>query len=200
MPGPSRFNSYVDALVQKDFQTARQQLSPEEIDGLRLFTGKANCVQCHNGPLLTDNHFHNTGVPAAGDLPPDLGRSSGARQVLADEFNCLSSYSDADPQECSELRFLISDGEDLIRQFKPPSLRNVAERAPYMHAGQFDSLKRVLEHYNQAPAAPLGHSELKPLELTDEELEQLIAFLHALSGPLNVPQNWLESPFPVSSQ
>jgi cytochrome c peroxidase len=167
------FEVRFEALVRKDYQAARQHLTPEEISGLRLFTGKANCVQCHNGPLLTDNHFHNTGVPAVSELPADLGRSSGARQVLADEFNCLSPYSDADPQECSELRFLISEGEELLRQFKPPSLRNVAERFPYMHAGQFDSLERVLEHYNQAPAAPLGHSELKPLELT-QELEQLL--------------------------
>ena len=38
-------------------------LTSDEIAGLRLFIGKANCTQCHNGPLLTNNEFHNTGVP-----------------------------------------------------------------------------------------------------------------------------------------
>jgi cytochrome c peroxidase len=75
----------------------------------------------------------------------------------------------------------------LERQFKAPSLRNVAERAPYMHAGQFDTLDAVLAHYNSAPAAPAGHSELEPLGLSELELDQLVAFLHTLSAPLAAP-------------
>ena len=90
--------------------------------------------------------------------------------MLADEFNCLSRYSDAAPEDCGELRFAKSDDHALERQFKPPSLRDVAERAPYMHAGQFATLREVLEHYNRAPAAPAGHSELKPLNLSEQEL------------------------------
>jgi cytochrome c peroxidase len=69
--------------------------------------------------------------------------------------------------------------------------RNVAERAPYMHAGQFGSLREVLDHYNRAPAAPFGHSELKPLNLSEQELAQLEAFLRSLSGPLNTPPELL---------
>ena len=64
-----------------------------------------------------------------------------------------------------------------------PSLRNVAERAPYMHAGQFATLAAVLDHYNRAPSAPAGHTELKPLRLKATEMHQLEAFLRALSGP-----------------
>lgn len=193
-PGAGRFDRYAEAILQGDGRTAQQILTAEEAAGLKLFIGKANCTQCHNGPLFTDNHFHNTGVPAVADLPEDLGRASGAQQVQADEFNCLSEHSDAPPEACSELRYMIAEGDDLVRQFKPPSLRNVAERAPYMHAGQFASLEEALAHYNAAPAAPAGHTELKPLGLTAEEISQLIAFLRTLSGPLAVSQEWLEPP------
>lgn len=67
-----------------------------------------------------------------------------------------------------------------------PSLRNVAGRAPYMHAGQFASLAEVLDHYNRAPAAPTGHTELTPLRLMSGEQCQIEAFLRALSGPIIV--------------
>jgi len=187
MPGPSRFDAYVAAVLKNDRATMKATFTPDEVAGLRLFIGKANCTQCHNGPLLTDNHFHNTGVPAAPDLPEDKGRAQGAQQVQVDEFNCLSPYSDAKPEDCAELRFMVADGHELDRQFKAPSLRNVAERAPFMHAGQFNTLHEVLDHYNQAPTAPAGHSELKPLKLSAQELNQLVAFLHTLSGPLTTP-------------
>jgi cytochrome c peroxidase len=116
---------------------------------------------------LTDNHFHNTGVPTAAGLPEDTGRALGAPQVKADEFNCLSQYSDAKPADCAELRYMITEGQELVRQFRPPSLRNVAERPPSMHAGQFATLEEVLHHYNNAPEAPVGHSELELLSWTN---------------------------------
>jgi cytochrome c peroxidase len=65
-----------------------------------------------------------------------------------------------------------------------------------MHAGQFATLRQVLEHYNRAPAAPAGHSELKPLNLSEQELAQLEAFLRSLSGPLNTPPELLAPPAP----
>lgn len=187
MPTASRFDRYVEAVINGDTEMMAATLTPDEVAGLRLFIGKANCLQCHNGPLFTDNHFHNTGVPAAVDLPEDTGRALGAQQVLADEFNCLGPYSDATEDQCTELRFMVAEGHELERQFKAPSLRNVARRAPFMHAGQFDSLDAVLAHYNTAPQAPAGHSELEPLMLSEREISQLIAFLHTLSAPLDMP-------------
>jgi cytochrome c peroxidase len=187
VPGPSRFDQYVAALLKGDAAGMRATLTPHEVAGLRLFVGKAQCINCHNGPLFTNNDLHNTGVQVAPGLPADTGRAAGVRKVLVDEFNCLSPYSDAAPEECGELRFAKTDDHALERQFKPPSLRNVTERAPYMHAGQFQTLRKVLEHYNHAPAAPGGHSELKPLKLSEQELAQLEAFLRSLSGPLNTP-------------
>jgi cytochrome c peroxidase len=64
-----------------------------------------------------------------------------------------------------------------------PTLRNVAETAPYMHAGQFATLAEVLAHYNHAPAGTTGHTDLFPLGLSAAELAQLEAFLRSLSGP-----------------
>ena len=176
----SRFDEYARALSD-DGRVRRDVLSAEEVEGLRIFIGKGNCTQCHNGPLLTDNSFHNTGVPAVATLPEDRGRIEGARLVLADEFNCLSKWSDAAKGDCSELEFLSAGGHELERAMKAPSLRNVAERAPYMHAGQFRTLDDVIDHYNRAPRAPAGHSEIRPLKLNAKERASLAAYLRTLS-------------------
>lgn len=187
MPSVSRFDNYVEALLNDDEQSMKAALSTDEVAGLKLFIGKANCTTCHSGPLFTNNDFHNTGVSAAKDLPEDVGRAEGARQVLRDEFNCLSSYSDATANDCAGLRFLKTDGHELERQFKVPTLRNIAETAPYMHAGQMATLRDVLEHYSQAPEAPVGHSELEPRNFSDKEMRQLEAFLKTLSGTTESP-------------
>jgi cytochrome c peroxidase len=182
---PSRFDRYVDALATTGRPPA-DVLTSDEVAGLRLFVGRANCTRCHNGPLLTNNEFHNTGVPANPSLPSDQGRIVGSKSVLSDEFNCRSRWSDATEAQCAELEFLRAGTPELQRAFKVPSLRGVAERAPYMHAGQFATLAGVLAHYNRAPAAPEGHSELTPLRLNALELRQLEAFLRSLSGGVEV--------------
>ena len=179
--GESRFDRYAGALTSGG-RAPQGVLTADEVAGLRLFIGKANCTQCHNGPLFTNNEFHNTGVPAVAALPQDHGRIKGAKDVLADEFNCRSRWSDAKPVQCAELEFLITDAHEQERAYKVPSLRNVAGRAPYMHAGQFTSLEEVGAHYSHAPAAPAGHSEIKPLRLDAAERRQLAAFLQTLSG------------------
>lgn len=179
MPAPTRFDAYAAALATG--QSAEGLLSSEEQAGLRLFVGKGECTKCHNGPLLTDSYFHNTGVPAAPGLPDDLGRSVAIAQVKGDPFNCLGAYSDAGPGDCAELRYMTGDADEMLRAYKPPSLRGVADRPPFMHAGQLPTLAAVLEHYNAAPAAPAGHTELEPLAMSDAELAALVAFLGALS-------------------
>lgn len=187
--GPSRFDRYVEAELAGRPHTAESAFTADEEAGLRIFVGKGSCVNCHNGALLTDNHFHNTGVPLPGvALPADSGRATGVRQALAGEFSCTSRYSDAAAEDCEELRFATTEGEELVRAYKTPSLRNVAGRAPYMHAGQIGSLAEVIAHYDAAPKAPFGHSELKPLHLTANERRQLEAFLRTLSGPVVAPR------------
>ena len=193
--GQSRFDRYADAELAGRAHTSDDSFSADEEAGLRLFIGKGNCVNCHNGALFTDDHFHNTGVatPNAA-LAPDSGRIAGVRQVLAGEFNCTSKYSDAKPDDCEELNFAVTEGEELLRAYKTPSLRNVAKRAPYMHAGQIASLEEVVAHYSSAPNAPFGHSELKPLRLSPAEQRQLVEFLKTLTGPLQAPAGYLEAP------
>ena len=115
----------------------------------------------------------------------DDGRLTGAAALLADEFNCRSRWSDA-RNHCAELEFLVINDHAQEGAYKVPSLRNVALRAPYMDAGQFATLADVLRHYNRAPAASQGHTELESLRLKPSELSQLEAFLHALTGTLTV--------------
>ena len=177
MPAPTRFDGFVEALLAGEPTTS---LTADEIAGLRLFIGEAGCTNCHNGPLFTNNAFHNTGVPAVHRREPDRGRGDGTGRVRADEFNCLSRWSDADSGDCSALRFVRDDAEAMVGAFKPPTLRNVSKVGPYMHAGQLATLADVLRHYRDAPEAAIGHSELERLDLTDGQLTQLEAFLHAL--------------------
>lgn len=192
-PGATRFDRYAERLGP-DGRAPAGILTPDEEAGLRLFIGKANCTQCHNGPRFTDDHFHNTGVPAAPSLPEDLGRAAGAKQVLRDEFNCRSAWSDAEPHQCTELEFMVPEGEELIRAFKTPSLRGAADRAPFMHAGQIATLAQVIDHYDRAPRAPAGTTELRPLGLSREERAQLEAYLRTLVAPIDADPRLLQPP------
>ena len=181
---PTRFDRFVAAELSGSQHTPQSALSSDEVAGLKLFIGKANCVTCHNGARLTDDHFHNTGVPVSPHVAEvDSGRATGARQAVSGEFSCLSKFSDARREDCAELEFAVTEGEELVRAYKTSSLRGVAERAPYMHAGQLSTLGQVLDHYNRAPAAPAGHSELRALRLKPKEIAQLEAFLRTLSAP-----------------
>ena len=193
LPGPSRFDEYADQVSSESGISGNGMLSRVEIAGLKLFIGDGQCISCHNGPLFTNFEFHNTGVLAiAGQLPP-MGRYDGIRLAREDEFNCLSDYSDAQPEECIELRFAKDDNE-LVGAQKTPSLRNITETAPYMHGGQIADLTAVMQHYNDAPTSMLSHNEAKPLGLRPVQLSQLVAFMQTLTAPLNVDPGWLVAP------
>ncbi len=193
---PTRLDGYIDAVLRGDRATG-SLLRADEARGLRLFIGKAQCVSCHNGPLFSDQQFHNTGVPARDAARPDRGRAGATAAVRADEFNCLGPFSDARPEQCQELRFMVTDDPALEGAFKTPGLRGVADRPPYMHAGQFTTLEQVVRHYVEAPHAAVGHSELThrhagaaapkhaeraPIELSDAEIADLVSFLGTLSA------------------
>jgi cytochrome c peroxidase len=199
---PSRMDRYIEDVVRGQAAGAGA-LDAQEVRGLRLFIGKGQCVGCHNGPLLTDQHFHNTGVPQRDPGRPDRGRAAALAKVEQDEFNCLGRFSDAWPEQCVELRFMVTDGAGLEGAFKTPGLRDVAARPPYMHAGQFATLEEVVRHYVQAPHAAVGRSELthahdgsgpargghgeerKPIRLSESEQRDLVAFLRSLSAERN---------------
>ena len=195
LPGPSRFDSYVEAVIRGDAELQRKIFTDDEVVGLQLFIGEAGCTQCHNGPLFTNHEFHNTGVISFPGEIPDKGRVAGVREVMADPFNCLGDFSDAATKHCAELDFARS-GPDLIGAVRTPSLRNLENTAPYMHKGQLQSLRDVLEHYNDAPLAMIGHNEAKPLGFNRRELGQLEAFLNALAAPLATADKWLAAPAP----
>jgi cytochrome c peroxidase len=196
--GESRFDRYVAGNLQSD-ASAQPNLTAQEIQGLRIFIGKGQCVSCHNGPLFTDQHFHNTAVPPRDPSRPDHGRASAVAKVQQDEFNCLGRFSDAEPEQCQELRFMVSADPALEGAFKTPSLRNVSLRPPYMHAGQFKTIEEVITHYVKAPAAVVGHSELSsaakgrtgtsreraPIQLSEPDIQAVAAFLTTLSGPIS---------------
>ena len=192
---PTRLDGYIDAVSRGD-AAAGGLLRADEARGLRLFIGKAQCVTCHNGPLFSDQQFHNTGVPPRDAARPDRGRAAATAKVRSDEFNCLGPFSDARPEQCQELRFMVSDDPALDGAFKTPGLRGVAGRPPYMHAGQLATLEQVVRHYIAAPHAAVGHSELThrhagvappmhaeraPIELSDAEIADLLSFLGTLS-------------------
>lgn len=193
---PTRLDRYIDAVLRDD-RGARGLLQDEEVRGLRLFIGKAQCVSCHNGPLFSDQQFHNTGVPPRDASRPDRGRAAATAAVRSDEFNCLGPFSDARPGQCQELRFMVADDPALEGAFKTPGLRGVADRPPFMHAGQFTTLEQVLRHYVAAPHAAVGHSELThrhagaaptkhaerpPIQLTEAEIADLLRFLGTLNA------------------
>jgi cytochrome c peroxidase len=191
--GESRFDRYAQATAAGD-GGGQEVLSRQEVRGLRLFLTKGQCVTCHNGPMLTDHAFHNTGVPPIDRANPDRGRAEGLKKLLQDEFNCLGRYSDTKPEQCGELQFLAANDPSQLAAFRTPSLRNVAERAPYMHAGQFTTLEQVVQHYAASPKAVLGHSELaqpgekhadrQTIRLTAAEVHDVAAFLGTLTGPV----------------
>lgn len=195
--GESRFDQYAEATVRGDAR-GQESLTLQEVRGLRAFLNKGQCVTCHNGPLLTDHAFHNTGVPPIDPKNPDRGRIEGLKKLLKDEFNCLGPYSDAKPEQCGELQFLSTNDASQLGAFRTPSLRNVAARAPYMHAGQFASLNQVLQHYATSPKAAIGHSELarpdekhserQTIRLSAADIQDLAAFLGAVTGPVAQPK------------
>jgi cytochrome c peroxidase len=178
LPQSAPFDKYVDAVVKNDLEAADRLISRNAVDGLRLFIGKAKCTNCHMGPLFTNSSFHNIGLSAK-----DKGRAEGIGKVLGDEFNCLGKYSDAKPEECLELRFIDTDRAKYVGAFKTPTLRNVAERPPYMHAGQLKTLSEVLSFYRRSSSHELEHGDL-----TNNELSKIEVFLLTLNGPLSFPK------------
>jgi len=179
LPQSAPFDRYVEAIGKKDLEAADKLIKRDAVEGLRLFIGKAKCTGCHMGPLFTNSSFHDIGL----GNPRDKGRAEGIGKVLADEFNCLGKYSDAKPEECLELRFIDTNRQKYQSAFKTPTLRNVADRPPYMHAGQIKTLSEVLFFYRQSSSHELEHEGL-----TNRELSKIEAFLKTLSGPLTFPQ------------
>ncbi len=152
-------------------------LDAEQIKGLELFKGKANCIQCHHGPLLDDTRLHATGVPEIEPLKKDSDRVA-TRHFFAKDAGYKNYKIDADYG-----RELITKSAADRFKFKTPSLREIVDTAPYMHNGAFLTLEDVIDFYDRGGGdLPNKSPLLKKLHLTDAEKSALIAFLESLSG------------------
>ncbi|MBA2663622.1 MAG: hypothetical protein H0U74_15135 [Bradymonadaceae bacterium] len=117
---------------------------------------------------------------------PDEGRSGGISQVLANSFNAAGPHSDApDGESARLLQFLAPAGDETLGAFKTPGLRNVALRAPYMHGAQFATLDEVMDFYADMQEDPVVGGRdplLQPTNLDASEIDDLVAFMEALTG------------------
>ena len=184
------FDRYVAALSAG--QPTKDFISPEAERGMALFFGTAECWECHAGPLFSDGEFHNIGVPpTGGGLPRDPGRFMGSKIVKSDPFNAAGAFSDAREGDWATTVRATRIDPDTWGAFKTPSLRGVAKTAPYMHAGQFESLEDVVRFYSTLEGAvQLDHHQeqvLSPLNLDEEEISDLVAFLESLEGEIVDP-------------
>ncbi|MEE8169823.1 MAG: cytochrome c peroxidase [Phycisphaerae bacterium] len=183
--GTAPFDVFVEGLRLNDPEKT-SAISAAAQRGLKLFVGRANCRLCHSGPMFSDGEFHNTRVaPREGGPTADAGRFAGVDRVLADPFNAAGEYSDDRSAAARAKLDFLTNTPDNWGRFKTPSLRNVALTAPYMHQGQFATLREVLHYYSTLEGAlPPGHhreSILAPLGLTAGETDDLLAFLETLT-------------------
>jgi cytochrome c peroxidase len=157
----------------------KSALDAEQVRGLELFKGKANCIACHNGPLLSDDKLHATGVAEIKPLMKDSDRVA-TRHFFAKDAGYKNYKIDADYG-----RELITKSAADRYKFKTPSLREIADTAPYMHNGALLSLEDVVDFYNRGGGQlPNKDPRLVVLNLSDGEKSALIAFLESLSGDL----------------
>ncbi len=184
MSGRTSFDAFRDALANNDTSAmARYPIAARR--GLQLFVGRGNCSLCHFGPNFTNGEFHDVGIPFFAEPGRvDSGRFEGIRRLQASPFNRLGRYSD-DASGASSLatRHVTSQHRNW-GEFKVPSLRNVAQTAPYMHAGTHATLADVVRHYSELDENRLhadGERLLKPLRLSAEEIADLVAFLETLT-------------------
>lgn len=181
----TRFDRFVAALNQEDWEQAKKLVSSEELEGIKLYIDdqRTQCLRCHSGPLLSNGGFHNIGTGRFSGELMDFGRVFGLQAVLMDEFNCLGNYSDAEADQCDALNHVSQDAHQVLQgAFKTPTLRYLGETAPYFHDGRFSSLEEVIDYYQSPPeTGPNQLHELQPLNLTDDEKKALIAFLEMLN-------------------
>lgn len=147
-----------NSAYDKYMEGDQNAMSPAAVNGMKLFFGKGKCSICHNGPALTDSGFHNIGVKQHGPLTEDLGRFN----ISKDEFDKGA--------------------------FKTPGLRSISQSAPYMHDGSEATLRDVIDFYNRGgDVAENRTSLITPLELSEQEVLELVEFLNALDGePLDI--------------
>ncbi len=158
-------------------------LTDQQKRGLELFAGKAGCIACHNGPLLSDQQYHNLGVPPYDGWDDDpLAQITFRFELYAKgSTEVLYRHTKDDPGA-----YFRAKDKQHMGKFRTPSLRYTAYTYPYMHNGMLESLKDVVEFYNAGGGenefAATKSPVIKPLGLSDSEVDDLVAFLESLSG------------------
>lgn len=145
---------------------AQNALTTQEINGLHIFRSFASrCSQCHTPPLFTSGQLVTTGVPAVEDLPFDVGAEA------------------------------VTNEPSLRGAFKVPALRNIARSAPYMHAGQSETLVDAVDFYNDLPGHAVQdrndltlHWHVVDANLRSDEITDLVAFLNTLTDETALPE------------
>lgn len=157
-------------------------MSAEALRGFEVFSGKGNCISCHNGPLFSDGDFHNIAVPPNPELAEDPLRQVTFRYVMRVRGLEKDIYDnlDRDPG-----RYLSTGDPADLGAFRTAPLRYLTYTAPYMHNGVFFTLDEVVEFYNIGGTQDVFGTKsatLAPLGLTRQEKQDLVAFLESLSG------------------
>jgi cytochrome c peroxidase len=159
-------------------------LSALEQQGFAIFSGKAGCVQCHlvgeKHALLADGTFHAT---AAGLAPAQrsfvVPLAPGVQTVLSEA--ALAAFANELVPDLGRFEITLDPADRFA--FKTPTLRNVAQTAPYMHDGSLPTLEAVIDFYDHGGGELPSKSErLRPLGLQASEKAALAAFLRALDG------------------
>jgi cytochrome c peroxidase len=169
--GPSAVDRYLGGAVDA--------LDEREIQGMYVFAS-AGCLNCHNGPALSDNAFHNLGVPALQGQEPDEGRAAGVPLLQSNEFNQLGPFFDGEREPA------LGDVTPVLGGFRTPSLRNLPRSAPYGHNGVFPTLRAVVDFHLEATPGEGFVGKVDPLlkkrNLSEDERDALVKFLEALVG------------------
>ncbi|QQR90756.1 MAG: hypothetical protein IPJ88_03185 [Myxococcales bacterium] len=174
--GPSLFDAWLSG------DNSALSLSAQR--GAKIFVGTGKCVECHSGPLLSDNAFHNVGleprrVAVAFVDADDRGAIVGLETLLSDPLNTLGQFSDGYDERLPSALESSMEGA-----FLTPPLRCVSLRPSFMHTGHITELEDVVSFFSRGgdPAGYPGDSEIGYLGLDTQEQQDLLAFLKALDG------------------
>jgi cytochrome c peroxidase len=178
------FDVFRDAVARGDRAAAATYPAAAQ-RGLALFLGRGRCYVCHGGPSFSNGEFSDIGMPffiARGQVDP--GRHGGIQALQRSRYNLLGPFNDdAARSSATPTRHVLLEHRH-YGEFKVPSLRNLARTAPYMHDGSLKTLREVLRHYSELDQNRLhadGEAILVPLRLSEQETEDLLAFLASLN-------------------
>ena len=156
--------------------------------GFELFTGKGGCVSCHlvdkDSALFSDNGLHNTGTGyrESMGIRPDKEQVLIAPGVTIEVDREIIDSVGLPPQADVGLYEVTQNPGDRWK-YRTPGLRNVALTAPYMHNGSLSTLRDVVEFYNDGGVPnELQDPRVRPLGLSEREIDDLVAFLRSLTG------------------